>query len=312
MSWDSTQIGDQDGRVALVTGGNGGIGLEAARLLAANGARVILGARDRAQADRALDDIRRTAPHAAVEVLPLDLADLSSVELAATEFAARHPRLDVLVNNAGVMATPYRRTADGFELQFGVNHLGHFALTGRLLERLLAAPAPRVVTVSSAAHRIGRIAFDDLEGRRRYRKWEAYGQSKLANLLFSAELQRRATAAGSPLLSVAAHPGYASTGLQAVGPQMSGSWLGGWFAQLGVRIFAQDAVAGSWPTAYAATAGDVQPDDYVGPGGMGGMRGAPARGAVRSDAARDQAVAARLWTVSEDLTGVRYGTLARS
>jgi len=312
MSWSSAQVGDQSGRVALVTGGNGGIGLEAARVLADNGARVVLGCRDRSRADRALDDILRASPSAAVEVLPLDLADLSSVELAAEEFAARHERLDVLVNNAGVMATPYRRTVDGFELQFGVNHLGHFALTGRLLDRLLASAAPRVVTVSSSLHRRGRIAFEDLEGRRRYRKWEAYGQSKLANLLFSAELQRRATAAGLPLLAVAAHPGFASTGLQTVGPQMSGSRLGAWIATLGNRIFAQDATTGALPTVYAATSPDVTLDDFVGPGGLAGMRGAPVRGVERGPAARDAAVAARLWSVSEDLTGVRYPALTRS
>lgn len=312
MSWSSAEVGDQSGRVVLVTGGNSGIGLEAARVLAAHGARVVLGCRDRSRADHALDDLLGSTPSAAVEVLPLDLADLSSVELAAEEFAARHERLDVLVNNGGVMATPYRRTADGFELQFGVNHLGHFALTGRLLDRLLAADAPRVVTVSSSLHRRGRIAFDDLQGRRRYRKWEAYGQSKLANLLFSAELQRRATAAGQSLLAVAAHPGYASTGLQTAGPQMAGSRVGAWFAGLANRVFAQDASGGALPTVYAATSTDVAPDDFVGPGGPGGMRGAPVRDVPRSPAARDAADAARLWDVSEELTGVRYQALSRS
>ncbi len=295
-------------RTVLVTGGNSGIGLEAVRAMAALGDRVVLASRDASRGAAARADVLHTAPDADVELLALDLADLSAVERAAGEALERHPRLDVLVNNAGVMATPLRRTADGFELQLGTNHLGHFALTGRLLPALLAAPAPRVVTVSSGAHRIGGIDFSNLDGSRGYSRWRAYGQSKLANLLFTAELQRRVVAAGLPLRSVAAHPGYAATNLQARGPQMSGSRLGEALAALGNRLLAQPAVAGALPTVHAATAAHVRGGDYFGPDGPFEARGRPAR-ADRSAAARDEATARRLWEVSQDLTGVRYDAL---
>ncbi|MGH8902156.1 MAG: oxidoreductase, partial [Egibacteraceae bacterium] len=219
MAWTARNVGDLSGSLALVTGGNSGIGLEAVRVLASHGARVILACRDPAKGGQAVASVRKEHPHAAVEVLQLDLADLDSVAQAAERVGQRHSRLDILVNNAGVMAVPYRQTLDGFELQFGTNHLGHFALTGRLLALLLAATSARVVTVSSFAHRTGRIDFDNLDGRQGYQKWRAYGQSKLANLLFTFELQRRAEAAGADLVAVAAHPGYAATNLQRRGPQ---------------------------------------------------------------------------------------------
>jgi len=295
-------------RTVLVTGGNSGIGLEAVRALAARGDRVVLAARDAAKGEAARDDVVGTLAEAEVELLSLDLADLASVERAAREVADRYERLDVLVNNAGVMATPYRRTADGFELQFGTNHLGHFALTGRLLPTLLAAPAPRVVTVASVAHRTGAIDFSNLDGSRGYSRYRAYGASKLANLLFTAELQRRADAAGASLIAAAAHPGYTATHLQLKGPQMSGSRILEVGAGLMNRLVGQSPVAGALPTVYAATMPDVRGDDYFGPDGPFEVRGAPTR-VGRSAAARDEAVARRLWEVSQDLTGVRYEAL---
>ncbi len=299
MKWTASDVGDLSGRVVLVTGGNSGIGLEAVRVLAGHGARVVLACRDTAKGEAAA----RGLP--GVDVRELDLADLASVTEAAQSFAKAHDRLDVLVNNAGVMATPYRQTLDGFELQFGTNHLGHFALTGELLPALLAARAPRVVTVSSGAHRMGGIDFDNLDGSRGYHKWRAYAQSKLANLLFTSELQRRASAAGTGLIAVAAHPGYAATNLQQAGPRMAGSKVGEWLSGLGNLVFAQSAAAGALPTLYAATAPDVDGGDYIGPDGLGEMRGHPKKVGT-TPAARDAEVAARLWAVSEQLTGVRY------
>ena len=234
-----------------------------------------------------------------VEVRRLDLADLASVrELVA---GIEDP-LDILINNAGVMALPRRLSADGFELQFATNHLGHFALTGLLLERLLAAPAPRVVTVSSVAHRAGRMNFGDLMGTRRYWRWTAYGQSKLANLLFMFELDRRA---GARLTSVAAHPGYTATHLQFAGAELEGSKLRARLMGLANTVIAQSAETGALPTLFAATAA-LPGGTYVGPGGPGEMRGHPTIvGASRS--ARDRGAAERLWTISEQLTGVTYG-----
>ncbi|MGH8897368.1 MAG: oxidoreductase [Egibacteraceae bacterium] len=305
MAWTAQDIGDLSGSLVLVTGGNSGIGLAAVRALGGHGAHVLLACRDLAKGDQAAASVRKEHPRAAVEVLRLDLADLGSVAEAAEWVGQRHSRLDVLVNNAGVMAVPYRLTLDGFELQFGTNHLGHFALTGRLLALLLAAPSARVVTVSSSAHRMGRIDFENLDGSRGYRKWRAYSQSKLANLLFTFELQRRAGAAGADLVAVAAHPGYAATNLQRRGPQMSGSRVGERVMGLANRLFAQSPAAGALPALYAATTADVRGGDYIGPDGRGELRGYPTKVGA-SAAARDPVVAGRLWAVSEELTGVRY------
>jgi NAD(P)-dependent dehydrogenase (short-subunit alcohol dehydrogenase family) len=235
----------------------------------------------------------------------LDLADLSSIAAAADAVARRADRIDVLMNNAGVMAIPLQRTADGFEMQFGTNHLGHFALTGRLLPLLLAAPSPRVVTTSSQAHRIGRMHWDDLQANDRYSKWPAYGQSKLANLLFMRELDRRAREVGVNLVSVAGHPGYASTHLQAVGPQMAGSRLMGRTMDLGNRIFAQSDADGALPQLYAATMPDVRGGDYYGPSGVFEMRGSPKK-VTPTKAAQNAGDARRLWEISEKETGVVY------
>jgi NAD(P)-dependent dehydrogenase (short-subunit alcohol dehydrogenase family) len=237
--------------------------------------------------------------------MELDLSNLASVRGFSDAFHLQRQTLHVLCNNAGVMAIPYRQTADGFEMQFGTNHLGHFALTGLLLDRLLATEGARVVNVASGAHRMGSIRFEDLQWKNGYRKWRAYGQSKLANLLFTSEMQRKVDAAGKKLLSVACHPGYAATNLQAVGPKMSGSSMMESLTEFGNRLFAQSSAMGALPTEYAAVASDVHGGDYYGPDGMAEMWGNPKK-VGRSAAAQDNAAAARLWEVSERLTNVHY------
>lgn len=310
MSWTADDLPPLAGKVAIVTGANSGLGLETARALARRGAHVVLACRNPERARAAERTVRQGAPNpAAVETLPLDLASLASIQAFADAFRKRHAALHVLVNNAGVMAIPRRLTADGFEMQLGTNHLGHFALTGRLLDLLLATPGARVVTVSSTMHRPGRIAFDDLHGERSYGPWRAYAQSKLANLLFTFELQRRLERRGAGVLAAAAHPGYAATQLQEVGPRESGARLVGWTMALGNRLFAQSAAMGALPSLYAAAAPDVRGGDYFGPGSWFELRGAPRRvGASRR--ARDERTAARLWAVSEELTGVRFEDLS--
>ena len=307
-TWTADDIPDLTGKHAVVTGANSGIGYHTALELARHGADVVLACRDQGRGKEALDLLHEDAPEAAdrARLDSLDLADLSSVR-AFTERYGDVP-LDILVNNAGVMAMPRRTTADGFEMQFGTNHLGHFALTGLLLPNLLAAPGARVVTVSSTAHMIGRIAFDDLQGERRYGRWRAYGQSKLANLLFAAELDRRARRAGVGLASVASHPGYAATNLQTAAAKIEGSSWRERIMELGNRVFAQTSAAGALPSLYAATAPRVEGGTYWGPSGPL-MRGRPGK-APAMPAARNTAAAARLWDVSQELTGVRYEALA--
>jgi hypothetical protein len=307
--WTADSMSDQSERVAVVTGANSGLGYETALALAGRGAHVVLACRDAAKAGRALDAIRAAHPNASVEVVALDLSSLASVRDFAKEIGARFPRLDLLCNNAGVMALPPRRTADGFEMQLGTNHLGHFALTGLLLDQLLATPGARVVTVSSTLHRPGRIHWDDLHLDRSYGKWRAYAQSKLANLLFAFELDRRLRKAGAQCSSVAAHPGYAATNLQFAGPQMAGARLFERASALGNRLFAQSAAMGALPTLYAATEPAVASGDYIGPGGPAEMKGHP-RPVGASARARNASDAARLWSVSEELTGVRFAALA--
>lgn len=298
--WTPSDLPDQSGRVALVTGANSGLGLHTALELARQGARVLLAVRSPSKGEQALVRIRSEVPGAAVELVTLDLASLASVRAAAADVTQRLPVLDLLVDNAGVMAIARGTTADGFERQLGTNHLGHFALSGLLLPALLAAPAPRVVVLSSSAHRTGRIAFDDLMGERSYSRWSAYGQSKLANLLFARELSRRAD---GRLLVASAHPGYAATNLQSgQGHRLLEAFMG-----LGNRVIAQSDAQGAWPTLYAATMPDVRPDDYWGPGFFQ-LRGHPRR-VDRARAAQDGVAAHRLWQVSETLTGVTYDAL---
>jgi len=304
--WGMNDLPDLTGRTAIVTGSTSGIGEVTARALAGRGAATTLAVRDVVRGEAAADTIRRAHPAANVEVRRLDLADLASVRAFTAAWSDAHPEgLDLLINNAGVMALPRRESPDGYEMQLATNHLGHFALTGLLLPALVARPRSRVVTVSSTAHRMGRIDFDDLQGRRRYNAWRAYGQSKLANLLFTMELQRRLDLAGLSVLSLAAHPGYSATNLQAAGPRMRGrEWLSG---PIGImnRVLGQSPEMGALPSLLAATYPGLPGGSYIGPDGFLESRGHP-RLVDRSPAARDDVTARRLWTVSEELTGVVY------
>jgi NAD(P)-dependent dehydrogenase (short-subunit alcohol dehydrogenase family) len=289
--WTSKDLTDQSGKTVIVTGANSGLGLVTATELARVGAHVILACRNTDAGTKAAAGMTGD-----VEVRALDLADLDSVRTFA---ASVDQPIDILINNAGVMATPERKTAQGFELQFGTNHLGHFALTGLLIDRLQEATAPRVTVLSSTAHRIGAINFDDLQSEQKYDRWKAYGQSKLANLMYAYEFARRAKAAGSPIVVTAAHPGYAATSLQS----KTESWMDK-IMGVGNALLAQSAEAGAWPTLYAAT-GDVPSGSYVGPNGLMQQRG-KAKIVGSTAASKDEAVASRLWDVSEELTGVKY------
>jgi NAD(P)-dependent dehydrogenase (short-subunit alcohol dehydrogenase family) len=301
-NWTAEQMPSQAGRTAVVTGANSGLGLEAARGLAAAGAQVVLACRDPDRGEEAARAIRARTPGASVIVEPLDLASLDSVRDCAARLVSGCESLDLLINNAGVMAPGRRRqTADGFELQLGTNHLGHFALTGLLLPRLQGRKGARVVTVSSTAHRFGRVRFDDLQSERRYSRWRAYGQSKLANLLFARELDRRLRAAGSTVASVAAHPGYAATNLQTAAPPAVDRAV---FA-ISNLLLAQSAEMGALPTLYAATRPSLDGGLFVGPDGFEQQRGHP-QVVAPAKRGRDSAVAARLWQISEELTGVAY------
>jgi NAD(P)-dependent dehydrogenase (short-subunit alcohol dehydrogenase family) len=285
-----------------VTGANSGLGLATARALARARARVVLACRNLDKGEAAVREIEAAVSQPQLELEQLDLSSLDSVRAFAERFRAGHDGLDLLINNAGVMATPRRRTSDGFELQLGTNHLGHFALTGLLIGAMEGRGDPRVVTLSSQAHRTGRIAFDNLGGERHYFRWRAYGQSKLANLLFALELDRRLRAAGSGVKSMAAHPGYAATNLQQAGPPS----IDALFMRVTNAVLAQSAEMGALPELYAATAPGLESGTYVGPDGIGEQRGHPKR-VSPSRAARDEEVARRLWEVSEELTGVRFG-----
>ncbi|MFB1063434.1 oxidoreductase [Natrinema sp. H-ect4] len=305
MSWTADDIPEQDGRTIVITGANSGIGLEATRELARNGATVIMACRSVERGEDAANGVRGEIPDADLRVEGCNLGDLESVR----SFAAglEDEAIDVLINNAGVMAIPRSETADGFETQFGVNHLGHFALTGLLLESLATdgeEPA-RVVTVSSGVHESGEIDFDDLQHEESYDKWEAYAQSKLANVLFAYELERRFLTANTNAQSMAVHPGYANTQLQYRGPEQSGSQVRKAAMKLMNTVVAQSAEMGALPTLYAATAPDAEGGAYYGPGGFQNMRGTPERQAS-SDQSYDEETARRLWAVSENLTGVTY------
>ncbi len=305
--WTARDIPDQSGRLAVVTGANSGLGAVTAKELARAGARVIIACRNTQKGEQAAARIRSDVPGAQLDVRALDLADLESVRTFAAQVSADEPALDLLINNAGVMAPPRRTTKDGFESQFGTNHLGHFALTGLLLDRLQAADAPRVVTLSSGAHRMGTIHFDDLQGERRYINWLWYGQSKLANLMFCFELQKRGKAAGSDLLSMAAHPGYARTNLQFAGPH----WYEQWIMRITNPLIGQSAEMGALPTLYAATKPDLPGGSFVGPDGLFERRGHPHL-VTAAGRAYDEDAWRRLWEISEQLTGVEYAFTAAS
>ncbi len=306
MKWTAADLPTLPGRQVIVTGANSGLGLETASALAGAGASVTMAVRTVDKGQAAADGIRTLHPAADVSVARLDLADLASVHEFSASWSAQHPQgLSLLINNAGIMAIPRRQTVDGFEMQLGTNHLGHFALTGLLLPALVAQPGSRVVTVSSQAHRMGRMNFDDLMGATKYRSWGAYGQSKLANLLFTAELQRRCDAAGLSILALAAHPGFASTNLQAAGPTMRESSIGARMSDIGNSLFAQSAAMGALPTLFAATMPGLAGGSYVGPDGFMEQRGHP-RVVDRSAAAKSVPDAQRLWALSEELTSVHY------
>lgn len=308
LGWTEEKIPDLTGTAAVVTGANSGLGFVTATQLAVHGASVTLAVRDATRGAAAVERMRDGLPDADLTVRVLDLASLASIAAFADEVTAATGRLDLLVNNAGVMNLPQRQTADGFEMQFGTNHLGHFALTGRLLPLLLAAPDARVVTLSSTVHRIGTMNFDDLMGAKRYRPWPAYGQSKLANLLFTSELQRRAAAAKVSLRAMAAHPGFALTNLQTAGPTMRGAKATTRRARLTaalIRELAQPAGWGALPTLYASTVPGLDGNSFVGPEGFGQQHGHPVP-VTRSKRARNTGDALRLWAESERLTGVSY------
>jgi NAD(P)-dependent dehydrogenase (short-subunit alcohol dehydrogenase family) len=295
--WTSGEVPGQRGRLAVVTGANTGLGFETARVLAARGASVVLAVRDTDKGKAAAARIAGTAPAATVTVQPLDLTSLESVRAAAAELRARHPAIDLLVNNAGVMFPPRQATRDGFELQLGTNHRGHFAFTGLLLERMLPVPGSRVVTVSSLAHRIrARINFDDLQSQRSYRRAAAYSQSKLANLMFTYELHRRLSGAATTTIAVAAHPGLAATELTRNSPAASAALA---------RLISQNPAMGALPVLRAATDPGVAGGQYYGPGRLLGTRGYPEL-ARSSGQSRDTAIGRRLWTASEELTGVTF------
>src|SRR5215469_9954521 len=303
--WTAADVGDLSGRIAVVTGATSGLGLEAARVLAQHGATVVLAGRDQAKMSAAADAIRAAPSAAALETAELDLASLQSVRTAAADLTARFPKLDLLINNAGVMMPPYSLTRDGFELQFGTNHLGHFALTGLLMNSLLAVPGSRVVTVSSNGHRAGRMNFADLQSAKRYQKMAAYGRSKLANLMFTYELHRRLAAARAQTIALAAHPGTARTDLTrhlssvsqwaVSNPQLA--FLNSWWVQ--------DGSMGALPTLRAATDPDAIGGTYYGPDGLFQLTGYPVvvTSSVRS---HNREAQRRLWVESEQLTGITY------
>jgi NAD(P)-dependent dehydrogenase (short-subunit alcohol dehydrogenase family) len=297
--WTAGNIPDQSGRLAVVTGANSGLGLITARDLARAGARVIMACRNTAKGEDAAGQIRSAAPGADVEVAALDLGSLDSVRSFAAGLGGQTP--DLLINNAGVMAPPRSETADGFELQFGTNHLGHFALTGLLIGAMEGRENARVVTLSSGAARIGRINFDDLNWTEGYSRWRAYGQSKLANLVFMIELNRRLQASGSSVLSMGAHPGYAATNLQSA----AAPFLDRALMVVTNALVAQSADRGALPTLYAATKPGLGGGTYVGPDGFQEQRGFP-RPVTPIASARDPETGRRLWEVSEELTGVSF------
>jgi protochlorophyllide reductase len=300
--WTMQEIPDQTGRVAVITGANSGLGLEAARALAARGATVVLACRSPTNAARAKSEILAVNPRAKLETCVLDVASLHSVRAFATAMQAQFAAIDLLINNAGIMATPQQSSPDGLELQFATNHLGHFALTGLLLPQLSARHGSRLVAISSIAARTGRIDFEDLMGKRRYDAWKAYNQSKLANLMFALELQRWLQRAGLPLSALAAHPGASTTNLF--------STPGSYFTKRIVspllsRFLFQPAEQGVLPILFAATSNEATPGGYYGPRGFQEMKGPPGPAAIPRQAL-DTEAAARLWQVSEQLTGISY------
>ena len=294
--WDSQDIPDQKGRIAIVTGSSSGIGYETVRVLANKNATVIIAVRNLQKGNAALDQIKEQNVSADVGIMEIDLTDLQSIHNFAENFKKKYNRLDLLINNAGVMMPPYCKTADGFELQFGTNHLGHFALTGLLMDLLKKTSNSRIVNVSSGAHHYGNLDFDDLAWEKRdYKPMKAYGDSKIANIYFTCELQRKLESNGNEVIATAAHPGWTATELQR---------YAGFFSFMNPYL-AQDISMGALPTLYAAAAPDVKSGEYFGPSGFMEMRGYPKK--VKSNKlSQDREIAKKLWDVSEALTGVKY------
>lgn len=299
--WDESQVPDMQGKTVVITGANSGIGYEAANILASRGAQIILAVRNYEKGQKALKQIQDLHPKANLELMRLDLSELASIRSFAEEFRQKHHRLSILINNAGVMMPPYSRTQDGFELQFGSNHLGHFALTGLLLPHLLATPSARVVTLSSIAAYAGKIDFDNLDGSKGYRTFKFYSQSKLANMLFARELQLRLAQHQADVISVACHPGFTHTNLASRG---SGKPVSGLFGLLS-KSFGQPALMGALPTLYAATSPAIRGGEYIGPDGKGGRKGYP-KSDDHIDKLYQSDVSKELWTLSESMTGVHY------
>ncbi len=304
-TWTAADIGDLTGETALVTGANSGIGYETVRALSDHGAHVVMACRNIEKARKARDKLEGELTRSSLELLPLDLSDLDSVRRAAETFLAAHARLDILINNAGVMGTPYRQTADGFELQMATNHLGHFALTGLLLDRIVTTQRSRVVTVSSHLHRLGRLRMDDVAHTSPRNPWITYGTSKLANLLFTQELSRRLAAEGLATMAVAAHPGWTQSNLAGNGTALSESRVRRTLGRTVGSTLGQTTAAGALPVLCAATSPAVHSGDYVGPSRLFGLAGPP-RLTRPSRRGRDVAAAAELWRRSEELTGVTY------
>ena len=302
--WTATDIPDQTGRVVIITGANSGLGYESALALARKGATVVMACRNAVQGQQALNRIKQAVPNAKLELASLDLSGLASVRAFGDSFKASHDRLDVLMNNAGVMAIPRRETKDGFEMQLGVNHLGHFALTGLLLDLLLKTPRSRVVSTSSGLYVLGQLNLDDLQMKNKYKAWDSYGRSKLSNLLFAFELQRRLKAAGADVISLVAHPGFASTNLQGTSASASSNPITKFLTPIGNAVFAQSATMGALPQLYAATASDAQGGQYYGPDFLD-WRGYPKLTHANAKA-NDPETARRLWEASEKLTQTHY------
>ena len=303
--WTAEDMPDLRGCVALVTGANSGLGLETTRALAARGAHVVMACRNLDKGREAQAVLQKALPDASLKLAQLDLASLASIRAFVTTFQETHQRLDMLFNNAGVMAIPRRETQDGFEMQLGTNYLAHFALTGLLLPILLETPQSRVITTTSSARMFGKIRLDDLNRTRSYGRWEAYGQSKMGNLLFAFELQRRLAASGAQTISVAAHPGYAHTNLQATSASTTGSPIEEFFYATFGPWVAQSAYMGALPQLYAATSPAIHGGELVGPGGFASMRGYP-HIETKAQKEYNKATATRLWDVSVELTGVNY------
>lgn len=295
LNWTPDAMPDLSGKTVLITGANSGLGLESTRMLAGRGARVVMACRNPDKGEQARDEVRAAHSDARLDLMQVDLADLASVRDFAQEFRQHYGQLDILMNNAGIMAPPLQHTKDGFEMQFGVNHLAHFALTGLLLDQLETAPDPRIVLISSFAHRMGDIYFDNLNAEKWYKRWNFYGQSKLANLMHALELHRRLRADGSSIRAVPVHPGYSATGLQRT---VAG---GGFFNAL----FAQSQTKGAYPQVFAATSERAESGQYYGPDGFRELWGLPAEARTRK-LARNEEVAGHLWQVSEEMTGVYY------